>query len=79
VYHYARIWRLNGFWEKLNTELREFLRIRDGKNAQPSAGSMDTQVSSSTMVGGLRGYNGYKNVNGRKRFLLVERPKPVRC
>jgi putative transposase len=72
VYHYARIWRLNGFWEKLNTELREHLRVRDGKNAQPSAGSMDTQVSSSTMVGGISGYNGYKNVNGRKRFLLVD-------
>jgi hypothetical protein len=92
VYHYARIWRLNGFWEKINTELREYLRVRDGKNAQLSAGSMDTQVSSSTMVGGICGYNGYKNMNGRKReqparcclmskkrFLLVERPKPVRC
>jgi putative transposase len=72
VYHYARIWRLSGFWEKLNTELREYLRVRDGKNTQPSAGSMDTQVSSSTMVGGISGYNGYKNVNGRKRFLLVD-------
>ena len=33
---------------------------------------MDMQVSSSTMVGGVSGYNGYKNVNGRKRFLLVD-------
>jgi putative transposase len=72
VYHYTRIWRRNGFWEKINTELREYLRVQDGKNAQPSAGSMDTQVFSSTMVGGLRGYNGYKNVMGRKRFLLVD-------
>ena len=36
-------------------------------------------MSSSTMVGGMSGYGGYKNVNGRKRFLLMERPKPVRC
>ncbi len=33
---------------------------------------MDTQVSSSTLVGGIRAYNGYKHLKGRKRFVLVD-------
>jgi putative transposase len=72
VYHYFRIWRLNNVWEDLNTALRETIRIQAGRNPQPSAASIDTQVSTTTMVGGERGYNGYKRVNGRKRFLLVD-------
>ena len=72
VYHYARIWKINGFWENLNTALREMLRLREGRNQQPSACSMDTQVSSITAVGGLSGYNGYKSIKGRKRFTLVD-------
>ena len=31
VYHYARVWRINGFWENLNTALREILRLRAGR------------------------------------------------
>jgi putative transposase len=72
VYHYFRIWRLTNVWEDLNTSLRETIRVQAGRNPQPSAASIDTQVSTTTMVGGERGYNGYKRVNGRKRFLLVD-------
>jgi putative transposase len=72
VYHYFRDWRLTGLWEQLNTILRAIIRIQAGREPQPSAGSMDTQVSSSTLVGGMSGYNGYKHIKGRKRFLLVD-------
>jgi putative transposase len=63
----------------LNTELRICLRLREKRNAQPSAVVFDTQSVKALHGGEDRGFDGYKRVNGRKRFLLVERPKPVRC
>jgi putative transposase len=73
VHHYFRIWRIDGVWERLNTALRERLRVRQGRNAQPSAGIVDSQWAKTTGVGGeARGYDGGKKVRGRKRHLLVD-------
>src|SRR3982751_2196933 len=37
AYHYFRLWRLDGTWEHLNAVLREQLRTRIGRDAEPSA------------------------------------------
>ena len=72
VYHYFRRWRDDGTWERLNTALREQLRVRQGRTAQPSAGIVDSQSIKTTGVGGPRGYDGGKKINGRKRHIFVD-------
>jgi transposase len=51
VYHYFRLWRLEGTWEKLNARLREQVRSQSGREATPSAGVMDSQSAKTTARG----------------------------
>lgn len=72
VYHYFRLWRINNKWERLNTDLRQELREKQGRHKQPSAAILDSQ-SVKTVEGGIeRGYDAAKNVSGRKRHLIVD-------
>ena len=72
VYHYLRVWKLNGLWEAIHTHLREHLRMAEGRNAKPSAAIIDSQSVKSTECSDERGFDAGKKVNGRKRHLLVD-------
>src|SRR6478672_5072168 len=43
VYHYFRVWRLNGDWERLNATLCVATRVRAGRSSEPSAAILDSQ------------------------------------
>ena len=64
----------DGTWERINGALRERLRVRLGREPQPSAAIVDSQsVNTTGVVGGEdRGYDGGKKIKGRKRHLLVD-------
>jgi len=72
VYHYFRIWRDDGTWQRIHDTLRAQVRRRAGRHKHPTGGCLDSQSVKSTSVRGLRGYDSGKRVKGRKRHLLVD-------
>lgn len=72
VYGYFRGWEEDGTWQRLNQVLREQVRLKEGKNAQPSAACVDSQSVKKGGAGQEGGYDGGKKVNGRKRTILVD-------
>jgi putative transposase len=72
VYHYFRLWTKDGTLKLLHDALRDQVRQRHERSAQPTAGILDSQSAKTALEAESSGYDAGKKSKGRKRHLLVD-------
>ncbi|MET7457916.1 IS5 family transposase [Streptomyces sp. NPDC005574] len=74
AYAFFRRWRDHALVKEFHDRLRDRVRERAGRDAEPSAGVIDSQsVKADAVVGtDSRGFDGGKLINGRKRHVVVD-------
>lgn len=72
VQKYFYRWRDDGLLRTINNELVMAAREREGREASPTAGVIDSQSARTTESGGIRGFDAGKKIMGRKRHIVVD-------
>ena len=73
VYTYFRNWRLDGTWLNIHDQLYRWERVAHGRKASPSELVIDSQSAKTLpLLHQAIGYDGGKQVKGRKRFICVD-------
>lgn len=69
---YFNAWKAAGTWQTILDTWRRPARVAAGHEPEPQKAAIDAQTVKGSEAGGVRGYDGGKKINGRKRHVIVE-------